>query len=164
MNQPIPPKWYKQPWPWVLITIPVISIAISSTFMYFAVTTENTLVVDDYYKEGRAINATLAKKKRAIELGYVADVKFDQDRVVITFGENKPASTETLTLYLYHTTLAERDMEVLLSRDAQGNYRAPIVDDVSGKWRIRIEAIDGDWRLQRQVVLPQPSSFTVNNQ
>ena len=51
--------WYKQFWPWFLITVPVLTVIMSGFLIHFATSGEDSLVIDDYYKEGKAINITL---------------------------------------------------------------------------------------------------------
>ena len=57
--------WYKQFWPWFLIAVPVITVIMSGFLIHFATSTQDTLVIDDYYKEGKAINARLDKVEAA---------------------------------------------------------------------------------------------------
>ncbi|MCH1414054.1 MAG: FixH family protein, partial [Glaciecola sp.] len=61
--------WYKQFWPWFLIIVPLSSMIFSLNYAKLAVTTQNDLVVDEYYKEGRGINTRLDKFERALQLG-----------------------------------------------------------------------------------------------
>ena len=53
MNRP----WYKEFWPWFLIAVPIITLIMGGVLLKLAISTEDSLVVDDYYKEGKAINA-----------------------------------------------------------------------------------------------------------
>ena len=46
--------WYKQFWPWFLIAIPTSSFIMAYFIVKFATNTQDSLVVDDYYKEGKA--------------------------------------------------------------------------------------------------------------
>ncbi len=62
MNTP----WYKQFWPWFLIAVPLITLVMGGVLLKLAISTEDSLVVDDYYKEGKAINA-LGKTMKKIK-------------------------------------------------------------------------------------------------
>ena len=55
--------WYKQFWPWFFILVPVITLMMGGLMLYLAINTQDSLVVDDYYKEGRTINASLAREQ-----------------------------------------------------------------------------------------------------
>ncbi|MCF1439106.1 MAG: FixH family protein, partial [Shewanella sp.] len=52
---PIQP-WYKQFWPWFLITLPLCAVIASLATMKIAVDNKDALVAEEYYKEGKAIN------------------------------------------------------------------------------------------------------------
>ncbi len=44
--------WYREPWPWILMIMPVTAVVAGSFMMWLAVSTEDGLVEDDYYKKG----------------------------------------------------------------------------------------------------------------
>lgn len=39
--------WYKEPWPWVIISIPAAAVVMGFTTLYLALTNPDHLVVDD---------------------------------------------------------------------------------------------------------------------
>ena len=49
-------RWYAEPWVWLLIALPMTAVIGGMITIYLAVTTSDGLVVDDYYKRGKAIN------------------------------------------------------------------------------------------------------------
>ena len=55
MNENQPP-WYKQLWPWLLISLPASAVFGGIATFILAVNSPNALVADDYYKQGLAIN------------------------------------------------------------------------------------------------------------
>ena len=118
--------WYKHFWPWFLICVPLAAKIFSVHYCPLAVSTENRLVVDDYYKEGRVINARLDKVEAARQLGLETQLAISDGSVVLTFEEGAPESGEALSLNFYHTTLAAKDFSILLSRDANGIYRGKL--------------------------------------
>ena len=63
-----PPPWYKQFWPWFLITFPAIAVIAGIITIILAVKSDDGLVKDDYYKAGLAINQTLERTQKAKEL------------------------------------------------------------------------------------------------
>src|SRR5690606_40709111 len=50
------PPWYKQFWPWFLISILVFAVVIGLGLLYVSMLNPDSMVRDNYYKEGRAIN------------------------------------------------------------------------------------------------------------
>ncbi|PTS75145.1 cytochrome C oxidase Cbb3, partial [Aeromonas sp. HMWF036] len=59
-----------------------------------------------------------------------------------------------LYLSLFHPTLAGQDSEHMITADASGTYRLHFDKPLVGKWHIRVDAFDHEWRLQETVQLP----------
>lgn len=154
--------WYKQFWPWFFILVPVITLMMGGLMLYLAINTQDSLVVDDYYKEGRTINASLAREQEAKVRNIRTTLTFQEGAVALRFDSGAPTHGEAVKLTLYHTTLAERDISLLLTRDANGVYRGYTQMAVNGKWRITVEPVDLSWKLQKTVFLPsaKPVSIT----
>lgn len=47
MNDPQNRPWYREPWPWVAIAIPLVAVIMGMTTLYLAVSNPDYLVVDD---------------------------------------------------------------------------------------------------------------------
>ena len=94
MKQSDTTPWYKQFWPWFLITIPVISMILSITMLNLALNTEDSLVIDDYYKEGRGINLELTKVQEAKVQGISTRITFNNKRVSLEFNTGAPQSAQ----------------------------------------------------------------------
>lgn len=134
MNRP----WYKEFWPWFLIAVPIVTLIMGGVLLKLAISTEDSLVVDDYYKEGKAINATLDKEALARKRNITTDLTIDNGSIALKFHSGIPQEGNALKLSFYHVTLEERDISVLLSRDASGIYRGFIEQNMDGKWRVSL--------------------------
>jgi len=154
--------WYKQFWPWFLIAIPLSSIIVGSQVMRLATDGTNSMVVDDYYKEGKSINARLDKIEKARELGITSTLLIEDGNIELRFLSGAPVSGEALKLDFFHVTQEAKDIAVLLTRDASGIYRSNEDFPVSGKWRLRLTPVDESWKIQSRVVLPQNTAFAFN--
>ena len=60
--------WYKQFWPWFLISLPLTAVIAGISTVIIAMHNPDGVVADDYYKEGLAINRTLHSEKMARQL------------------------------------------------------------------------------------------------
>jgi hypothetical protein len=158
MNTP----WYKQFWPWFLIAVPVITLVMGGVLLKLAISTEDSLVVDDYYKEGKAINATLDKELVARKLNITTDLTVNNGSISVKFHSGIPQEGSALKLNFYHVTLEERDTSLLLSRDASGIYRGTVDTPLNGKWRVSLTPIDESWKIQNIVLLPQSGAIKFN--
>ncbi len=154
--------WYKQFWPWFLIIVPLSSMIFSLNYAKLAVTTDNDLVVDEYYKEGRVINNRLDKIEQAQTLNITTQLRIEEERVALTFLSGAPKQGQALKLNFYHVTIASRDFELLLSRDANGVYRGFHTAPISGKWKISLMPLDAQWKIQQTVTLSKASDITFN--
>lgn len=153
--------WYKEFWPWFLIAIPTASMVMGAVLLKLAVSTQDSLVVDDYYKQGKAINASLAKQEAARRLNVQARVTIDKGAVSVQFASGAPANGQALQLNFYHTTLADRDFSLLLTRDAGGRYRGYTEQASQGKWQMTLTPLDENWKIQQQIWLPASSPIVL---
>ena len=141
--------WYKYKFVWFLISIPLASVLAGINMIYLATTTDDGLVVDDYYKQGLAINQRLERDQHAAELGLSASLSIEQTGDLIRLSLNKGQLTEypeKLTLHLQHATQAEQDQLLQLIPAPGGQYigylKAPIKE---GIWHIVLST--NEWRL-----------------
>jgi uncharacterized protein len=147
--------WYRQRWPWLLMSGPAIVVVAGFITLYLAVSGQDGLVVDDYYKQGKAINQALHRDDMARQAGLAAMVTFDQvnDRVEVSIKRNDGAKvSDALTLSMVHATRSGFDRVVTLTPTANGHVGVlPTLR--SGKWNVLLEDTQKKWRLQREVVV-----------
>ncbi|BDX06540.1 FixH family protein [Planctobacterium marinum] len=148
-------KWYKQFWPWFLITVPAVSIVLGFTIVYLAITSENSMVSDDYYKEGKAINQSISKKRMAKQLNLVAGLTIEEDSVKVNFKQALPPDSAAIKLDFFHATLEDRDFFVMLTRNAEGDYSGNLPGSVDGKWRVTLTPFDESWKIRQTVAFPR---------
>jgi hypothetical protein len=151
--------WYKQFWPWFLIIVPITSMVLSFSMMGLAFNGEDSMVIDDYYKEGRGINLKIKKLDQAKILNISTKTQIFSDYAEVIFVSGAPESDGALTLDFFHSTQEFKDFSIVLLRDANGIYRAPLTTDVSGKWQLSLHPFDENWKIQKIVSLPQAKSF-----
>ena len=60
-----PRPWYREPWPWILMAGPAVVVVAGFFTLWLAVSTSDGLVVEDYYKQGLAINRVFAREDAA---------------------------------------------------------------------------------------------------
>lgn len=164
MNVPAKP-WYRQPLVWMLIAIPFSAVVMGVIMAWLAVDTDDGLVVDDYYKQGLAINQVLERDETATQLGLAATLQYDPAsrtvHLVLERGE-LAGFPQTLTLSLKHATLAHLDRSLTLQRGivkpGQASYFAVLQTPLkNGGWYFEIE--DPQWRLVRRVNLQGAASI-----
>lgn len=140
-----PAPWYREPWPWLLMLGPVGAVVAGVFTLWLAVTHEDGLVADDYYKQGLAINKVIRRQSEAAHLGVQARILFGEGRVRVHLAGAAPRN---LTLQLAHPTRAGLDRIVQLAAGGvAGWYEGSIAVPSSGRWHILIEDGSGGWRL-----------------
>ncbi|MDE1514170.1 MAG: FixH family protein [Vibrio sp.] len=154
--------WYKQFWPWFLIILPL-SVVIWTlvTVMIFA-HHPVSLVTEDYYKKGKAINLDLSKVKVAQALQLQATVYSQGTEVIIQLDKGQLSYFPALQALFAHRTLAERDFSKLLTADAKGVYRLKLDTELQGPWFIELTPHDQQWLIQGRVTFPASSTPLMN--
>lgn len=155
----LPRRWFQEPYVWLLIAIPFSAVVVGGVMLYFAIGTEDGLVVDDYYKRGLEINRVLARDAVARQYEMGAAIAFDsvsEDLHVMLEalpGFEYPAS---LRLGSYHATHSGRDQEVILRRISDRGYAGALPELVAGRWYLTLW--EGEWRLTGSIVWPAESA------
>ncbi len=145
--------WYGQLWPWVLIGLPALSVAVSVLTLVLALRAADPVVGDDWYKRGLAINQDLARTAAAVRLGVAATVAIDPAEGALVVTLDRDATDEALTLELQHPTLAARDRRYLLAPAGGSVYRAALGAVPAGRWYVVLAPASGAWRIAASLVL-----------
>jgi hypothetical protein len=149
-----PKRWYREPWVWLLIALPMTAVIGGMITLYLAISTSDGLVVDDYYKRGKAINLDLARDDAAARYGVTASlVLYQGNAVQLRLGAINGSWPESISLSLLHPTRAGFDQVVQLHHAGAGNYRGRIDALGKGHWYVQLEA--DDWRLFGRLQMPQ---------
>ncbi|RMF18495.1 MAG: hypothetical protein D6758_03975 [Gammaproteobacteria bacterium] len=154
-----PRPWYRESWAWFLLGILFLSFIVGGILLYFAATGKDTLVRDDYYKAGLAINEQLDKDRAARELGLNAVVEIGTDQTILIQLKGNAAfeSPSFLKLQLIHPTLAGRDQDIRLMKQPDGRYLGVLHERISGNWHLDLRDPDEHWRLKGSQSLDLPA-------
>lgn len=140
--------WYREPWPWLLMSGPAVVVVAGAITTVIAVRTSDGLVAADYYKQGLSVNRVIAREKRAGAIGVAATVQFneprDRVRAILVSSEALPP---TLRLKLLHPTRGGEDRAVILARVSPGVYEAAIEPPGSASYQVQVEDDASTWRL-----------------
>ncbi|MBQ1837053.1 MAG: FixH family protein [Neisseriaceae bacterium] len=114
-NKETPRPWYKEPWTWGLMAGPAIVVVAGFITLGYALSVKDTLVTDDYYKEGKNIVLEMERDKTAAQHHLSAQVYIQPNSdgaMIILDGEYD--TTQKLTLTFFHN-LQENDLKVELT-------------------------------------------------
>lgn len=148
-----PQPWYREPWPWLLMAGPAIVIVAGIFTAWLAVRSSDGLVAEDYYKLGLAAGQTVARSRRAEELGIVAALRLSSESMQVRLQAGPMEPPPALLVTLSHPTRAGLDQQLRLARSGDG-YAAAMHLPASGHWLVLIEDEGKTWRLMGSVLLP----------
>jgi hypothetical protein len=147
--------WYQQGWPWLLIALPASAVVGGILTIVIAVNSPNALVVDDYYKEGLAINQQKHRLAYAVGMQLTGLVRSDGKLVTVRLDALQPVSDTTLKLQITHATRAELDKTLILQRQGD-SYQAPLAGLPVGTWYLRLQNPDETWELRSRLSVNGP--------
>lgn len=153
-SDPPSKPWYREPWPWFLISLPATAVVAGLATLWVAATDADGLVVGDYYKAGLAINQVLARDDAARERGLSASLQSEDRGLALTLGGRLAAYPERLTLMLAHPTRAGMDRSLVLHHAGAGRYRAALPPLPAGKWHAQLSDEASTWRLSGVLYTP----------
>jgi hypothetical protein len=140
---------------WLVVGLPAMSILMSGIYATIAFRVFDGVVVDDYYRRGRAINRVLERDQAAGREGLTATVALDAATGELDLTLDARDATVLpveARLSFLHATRAGVDRLVDLRRDAAGRYRARIATLAPGKYHVQLET--AAWRLVGQLRAP----------
>jgi hypothetical protein len=141
--------WYKERWPWFLMAGPGIVIVAGFITLWLAITSNDGLVTDDYYKQGLAVNQSLQRDHQAGNLGLRGDVmRSGLNMRLLLSAEGDAGLPSEIVLKLAHPTRAGQDQLVKMTSEGQGFYSGKLAAEVTGRWLVSIEDPAAHWRLQ----------------
>ena len=153
--------WYVQFWPWFLIAIPLLSVIGGVITFILASRDPYSLVIDDYYRQGLAINRVLARDRRAAELNLRAQISIDAEGLQLRLLGDALLEPLAVDISFLHPTRSIHDRNLRLSKIDSGTYWAPAPAIGRGHWHIRVEPDEGAWRLSGRVHWPENGSITL---
>jgi len=151
----LPIPWYRQAWPWFLIALPASAVVGGIITIVIAVTSADSLVVQDYYKEGLAVNRVTDRLQTAYDQSIEGLLRFDGQRLMLTL----PAAGtlhKQIELRLAHATRAELDTTVTLTRNLPGHYSAELPALSAGHWYLSIAPDDAHWEIRAHTWIDGP--------
>ena len=147
--------WYKQFWPWFLMAPLFVTIILSSYMLYTAFTNKGSMVSDQYYKEGLAINAVIDDLLKAKQLGIQGALLFQDERLTLELTSKHPLPADSIQLQFYHPTNSDQDRTLTLLSAGNGRYVSDLPVLSTGKWYVDITGGETvPWRLKNSFHYP----------
>lgn len=142
--------WYREPWPWILMAGPAIVVAAGFYTLYLAIVRPDPLVVDNYYKEGLAINRVIARDQLASQRGYRAVVMLNDQRPLVRIQLTGAQLPPELNVHFIHPTQSASDVHAVARQLQPGLYEASIQLKTATRWDVELSDPKQQWRLVGQ--------------
>jgi len=159
LNQAAP--WYTHRWPWLLMLGPASVLVGGAIATWLALDHPDAMVVDDYYKQGKAINQDLRRDRVATAMQLALHLRYEGGRLqgrIESFG--RPLAVP-FTVKLAHPTLPQRDLSLLIKPDARGAFSIALPVLEQTHWQLVAEGNMRDWRLARSWDWPRQSTLEI---
>jgi len=155
--------WYREKLVWMVVGLPASAIVAGIITLVIATRTSDDLVADDYYKQGLAINQTLARDEAARQLGLVVVIELRDGQVKARLDSRVSAPLpERIVLTLVHPTRAGQDQQTLLTR--QGDfYAGKIAYPSAGRWQVHVEDESRSWRMNATAQSPSETTLRIES-
>jgi hypothetical protein len=158
-----PDPWYCHRWPWLLMVGPVTVLIAGAITMWISFSGADALVVDDYYKQGKAINLDLRRDRMAASLGLSLTLRFDAATGTLRGRVRGASDTTTMSLSLVHPTLPAKDRRLVAVSDSQGNFSVVLPMLERALWQVQLQDAAHTWRLHGNWAWPQQKSVDIQS-
>lgn len=155
--------WYAHRWPWFLMVGPVLVVLAGIVTGYLSYTRQDAMVVDDYYKQGKAINQDLRRDRAASAMRLAFALRYlpaDGRLEGRLSSAGKPLAAP-LRIHLAHPTQPSKDMQMQAQPDAQGRFSVALPLLERARWSVVVEGDKRDWRLAAGWKWPQQQAIAI---
>jgi len=162
--------WYRHRWPWLLMVGPVAVIIAGVLTAWISFAGADALVVDDYYKQGKAINQDLRRDRAAAAFGLQLVLRYDAATGTLSGQLAQPAvqsaaylSDVPLTLALIHPTVPAKDRQYTVTPDTAGHFSLALPLLERAYWQVQLEDQAHQWRLHGHWRWPQQTTTSIRS-
>ncbi|AJQ94602.1 FixH family protein [Gynuella sunshinyii] len=158
MNRDSAP-WYKQVWLWLVLAPLIVVICASFLMLYLAISSNDGVVVDNFYKDGLAIKVREQQDEYATSRNIQARMSLENQIIRLSLSGNLDTLPAQLSLQIIFPTQASKDVNIVLTNSG-GIYTGALSEAVSGRRLLQIQPADENnhlndfWRLHGEAVFP----------
>jgi uncharacterized protein len=146
--------WYRCVAPWLLMAGPFVVVVAGFITLWLAIRSNDGLVADDYYKQGLAINQTIAQGQRAEALQLEARMLMRAGQVHVYLKQREGTTLPRhVSAKFSNEARSGVDRSVELA-GSDGEFHSAMPDLPHGRWGILLEDADRTWRLSTVVGIP----------
>lgn len=148
--------WYKQFWPWFIFLLPASVVVAGVITVIIAFKNADSMVVDDYYKQGLGINRQLAQDKQAEKLLAIIHAQIDTStgQLRMELDGDFSKQPDSLLVNWIHPTVKAHDFSLTLVKSPVGDYVGQLQSSINGRWYVQASSDQPVlWRLKTELVI-----------
>jgi len=153
--------WYRHRWPWLLMAGPAAVLVAGFITMWISFSGADALVVDDYYKQGKAINQDLRRDQAAASLGLSGSLRYDAAGGVLSGQLIGAPEARVIQLLIVHPTVPAKDLRFSLPLSATGNFSVSLPLLERARWQVQLEDAGRQWRLNTSWSWPEQKAIDI---
>ncbi len=153
--------WYRHRWPWLLMAGPVAVLIAGFITTWISFAGADALVVDDYYKKGKAINQDLRRDRAAATMGLSASMRYDAATDTLRGRLEGMNAATAVTLQLIHPTVPAKDVRRTFTPEASGAFSLSLPLLERARWQVQLEDAGGEWRLHGDWPWPEQKNVDI---
>lgn len=144
-------RWHQEPIAWLVFGLPAVVVVASFVTLGIAMHGADSLVVDDYYKQGLEINKVLVREDhaKAADLAFTPTLSIDGALTLSFTAQATFAYPDRIDLKLNHATRDDVDRSLPMTHAGNGIYVAKVGRLEAGPWYI--DASTAQWRVVKRV-------------
>lgn len=160
---PPPRPWYKHRWPWLLMLGPAIVVVAGVNLGIIAYRGQDAMVVDDYYKQGKAINQDLRRDRAAAAMRLAFDARYDpaSEKLAGTLTSGGQPLAAPFSIHLAHATQPGKDRKLEVVPDGEGRFSVALPKLERARWQVAVEGGKRDWRLAAAWHWPRETALSI---
>ncbi len=162
--------WHREFWPWFIVALLGMVVVASFITLGIAIHFDDSVVRDNYYKEGLAINQEQKLDERARTEKISAQLTFEQQGIrldlrgvaVASRANHAAQQASKMTLQFIHPLHADNDLTVTLTEVVDGTYIGTLPQLLHGRWDIDLQPAQAStWRLRSRIDMDAAKTFTL---
>ncbi len=155
--------WYKEPWPFILISITGLGVVAGSTLAYIGLSNPPEIVSGEFEQLGRGLTDTNVRTAQARALGLSGNLMIEGDKVVLKLEAlDVEALPDSLLVQFEHPATSEGDTTALLLRSTHGDYEGLVSSAPHQRSRIIVADLSRTWWLAGRLDGSEGQAVEVN--
>ncbi len=148
MNEPVVKPWYKEPWPFILISITGLGVVAGSTLAFIGLSNPPEIVSGDFEQLGRGLTDTNVRTAQARSLGLSGVLHMDGSQARLELRAIDPAGLpDSLLVQFQHPASSDQDRMLVVRRQAEGLYAGALDESPHPRSRIVVADLPQSWWL-----------------